>query len=71
MNTNIAEQPHASRDKLLTTEEAAEIIAMSVSWMRNRRWLNDGMGPRWVKVGRNVRYSLTAVTQWIEQQKAA
>jgi predicted DNA-binding transcriptional regulator AlpA len=35
--------------------EAAEILALSVTTLRKWRW--DGSGPRFVKLGKAVRYS--------------
>ena len=41
-------------DKLHTTQEAAAFLRVSISFMAEARLRGDG--PRFVKIGRNVRY---------------
>ncbi len=45
-------------DRLLTVSEAADFLQLSESWMNKARLI--GCGPRFIKMGRSVRYSLLA-----------
>jgi predicted DNA-binding transcriptional regulator AlpA len=63
--------------RALSDREAAIYLGMSVSFLRQDR-LNgyrEGRtpGPRWVKIGRSVRYLREDLDDWLEQlkQKAA
>jgi predicted DNA-binding transcriptional regulator AlpA len=49
-------------DKLLTVSEAAEFLQLSESWMNKARIYGDG--PRFIKMGRSVRYSLHALEEF-------
>jgi len=54
-NSECIRPPHvAAEDLLLTPEEAARLIGMSVSWLAKARARGDG--PRYVRYGRSVRY---------------
>jgi len=44
-------------DDLLTSKEAAAKLKVSVSWLARQRWLGPGHGPKYIKIGRSVRYS--------------
>ena len=50
-------------DQLLTPDEVREILQVSHSTLEQWRWL--GKGPRWLKVGRHVRYRRVDVRGWI------
>lgn len=55
-------------DKLLTTEEVAQYLkipAATVRWLRHQ-----GTGPKGFKVGRSVRYTESAVREYVEAQQA-
>jgi len=56
-------------DRLLTTEEAAELCSVSVITLA--RWRKEpGAGPNWVRIGpRLVRYRLSAVQAWLDEQQ--
>jgi predicted DNA-binding transcriptional regulator AlpA len=56
-------------DKLLTTEQIAELTGMSKSWFEHQRWLGGDEGPRYVKIGRSVRYRLVDVQEWLERAR--
>lgn len=43
-------------DQLLTTKDAVDVLGMSKSWLEKMRCLGPGNGPKYVKVGRAVRY---------------
>jgi predicted DNA-binding transcriptional regulator AlpA len=55
-------------EDLLTTEQVAAWAQMSKSWFEHRRWLGDGTGPKWKKIGRNVRYRRADVQAWLDKQ---
>jgi predicted DNA-binding transcriptional regulator AlpA len=61
--------------RALSDREAATYVGMSVSFLRQDR-LNghrEGRtpGPRWIKIGRSVRYLQEDLDEWLEQLKAA
>jgi hypothetical protein len=49
-------------DDLLTTKEAALFLKVSPSWLAKARISGDG--PRFIKMGRSVRYSLQALEEF-------
>ena len=54
-------------ERLLTPKEAAEFLRVSLSWLAKARMRGDG--PPFIKVGRSVRYSETALNQWMRGQQ--
>ena len=50
-------------DSLLYPAQAAKVLGVSHSWLAKSRL--TGTGPRFVKIGRAVRYSLSAVREYI------
>ena len=52
-------------DSLLKTEEAAKFLGLSVDWLAKAR--GNGTGPHYVKIGRAVRYSKSALLDFIER----
>ena len=56
--------------RCLTEKEAAHYIGMSVSFLRRDRM--EGMvgkstpGPKWLKIGRSVRYLKEELDRWLE-----
>lgn len=55
-------------DALLTEAEVAVIVKKPPRTLRQWRWL--GTGPRYVKVGRAVRYRPTDLVSWLDQQSS-
>jgi predicted DNA-binding transcriptional regulator AlpA len=53
---------------MLNKEDLATFLAMSTKVLSNWRW--RGSGPRWVKVGRLVRYRREDVLAWIESNRS-
>ena len=53
-----------SGDRLLTPNEIAEFLRVSLSWLAKARM--RGAGPPFVKVGRSVRYPEGALAQWMK-----
>ncbi|HEX7210645.1 MAG TPA: helix-turn-helix domain-containing protein [Propionibacteriaceae bacterium] len=60
-----SDTPHAN-DELLTMQEVANVVRVSVATLRY--WRHVGSGPRSFRVGRSVRYWRTEVLRWLEQQ---
>jgi excisionase family DNA binding protein len=50
----------------VSPQEAAERLGLQVSTLANWRWC--GRGPRFLRVGRRVRYRLADLTAWMELQ---
>lgn len=53
-------------EQLMTEQEAAEMLSRSVKTLRNDRSL--GRGPKWVKLGRSVRYKLSDVLAYVNSR---
>ena len=51
--------------RLLTQRDLAEYLHKSTAWCERARWA--GEGPRFIKLGRHVRYRADDVLAWIEQ----
>ncbi|MGF2734829.1 helix-turn-helix transcriptional regulator [Marinobacter sp. DUT-1] len=51
--------------RLLTQKELAEYLNKSTAWCERARWAGDG--PRFIKLGRHVRYRAEDVLAWIEE----
>ena len=54
---------------LLIEEKAAEILVVTTETLR--KWRVKGIGPVYVKIGRLVRYQLSDLMAFIEQNKVA
>jgi predicted DNA-binding transcriptional regulator AlpA len=50
-------------DPLLHPAQVAKLLAVSPSWLAKSRL--NGTGPRFIKVGRAVRYAMSAVREYI------
>jgi predicted DNA-binding transcriptional regulator AlpA len=50
-------------DPLLHPPQVAKLLGVSVSWLAKSRL--DGTGPRFIKIGRAVRYAMSAVREFI------
>ncbi|MFE7837345.1 helix-turn-helix transcriptional regulator [Streptomyces sp. NPDC057474] len=51
--------------KLAAPEEVADFLGLPIATLAQWRYL--GKGPRWIKVGRHVRYRVSDVEQWLSQ----
>lgn len=51
-------------DRLLTPAQASEILGFSVSALN--QWRMAGKGPEYVKIGRAVRYTESALREFVE-----
>lgn len=56
----------AGRSRLISVNELAEYLGVPVQTVYN--WNCYGNGPRFLKVGRHVRYRWTDVDAWTEAQ---
>jgi|Cruoilmetagenom7_1024161.scaffolds.fasta_scaffold73426_2 predicted DNA-binding transcriptional regulator AlpA len=51
---------------LLTQKDVAECLGKSVKWCERARI--EGTGPKYLKLGRNVRYRAEDVVQWMNDR---
>ncbi len=58
------EQKDISRE-YLRTEEAAELLRMSVQYLSIARFRGEG-GPPYIKIGRAVRYRRSSLIEWAQ-----
>jgi predicted DNA-binding transcriptional regulator AlpA len=58
--------PTKTIDPLLHPRDAAEWLRVSVSWLAKSRLTGDG--PRYIKIGRAVRYAESALRQFIKSR---
>ncbi len=63
----IVEKNTEYSQKLLSERDAADILRVSQSWLQKKRVY--GGGPDFIKVGRSVRYQLSDLKIYIEQQR--
>ena len=56
--------PSAPSIVLLTAEETAERLKVSLSWLAKARMRGDG--PPFIKIGRSIRYSEATLLQWMK-----
>ena len=54
-----------SLPSLLTQQELAKYISKSTAWCERARWA--GEGPKFLKLGRHVRYRADDVLKWLEE----
>jgi len=48
---------------LWTQQQLASYLSKSTAWCERARW--EGSGPRYIKLGRNVRYRYDDVIEWV------
>jgi predicted DNA-binding transcriptional regulator AlpA len=65
MRTNTTTKARIDKD-LLNATEAAAFLTMGVQTLAD--WRSAGVGPRYIKVGRNVRYRRSDLLQWLEMR---
>jgi predicted DNA-binding transcriptional regulator AlpA len=53
-------------DRYLTTEEAAKILGMHPGTLKN--WRSQGLGPKFCKPQGAVRYRLSDIDDWMDNQ---
>ena len=52
---------------LLTPEQAARLLKLSVSWLAKARMRGDG--PPYFQLGRSIRYGEAALLQWMKSRQ--
>jgi hypothetical protein len=57
-----------SREPLLRPEEAGEYLRLTPGWLAKLRM--NGDGPKFIKLGRKVRYERAALDDWIAAGRA-
>jgi predicted DNA-binding transcriptional regulator AlpA len=55
--------PEVQHDALMSTAESAEFLGVSVWWLVKAR--GNKNGPKFVKIGRSVRYSRNSLLEFI------
>lgn len=63
---------HANRiavPTLLTQEELCRFLGKSKAWAERGRL--EGYGPKFIRIGRSIRYDLSDVTEWVNANKWA
>lgn len=65
--TNSVQIPHGKvlMPRLMDQKAVAEYVGKSTAWFEKARWM--GEGPRYIKLGRNVRYRAEDVLAWIDE----
>lgn len=53
--------------QLLSTRDASAYTGMSETWFKNQRW--RGIGPRYIKIGRLVRYRADHLIAFIDERE--
>jgi predicted DNA-binding transcriptional regulator AlpA len=51
-------------ERLLTPSETADLLGVSLSWLAKARLRGDG--PRYIKIGRAVRYPESAIRDYLK-----
>lgn len=67
--SSVARADAQQAERLVDEVAAAEILQISRRTLQ--AWRVKGGGPRYVRVGRAVRYSVTDLNSWIEARKAS
>jgi predicted DNA-binding transcriptional regulator AlpA len=60
-------EPITDRTPLLTADDVATHLGVPASTLAN--WRYQGLGPRYLRIGRHVRYDPVDVDAWIESQR--
>jgi predicted DNA-binding transcriptional regulator AlpA len=67
MTSNTPTKQHLDFSPLLTAKEVATRLKVSVSWLAKARMRGDG--PPYICIGRSVRYTEAATTQWMKSRQ--
>jgi predicted DNA-binding transcriptional regulator AlpA len=62
-----AAKPPTAITTLMTPNEAAAVLKVSLSWLAKARMRGDG--PPYIRVGRSIRYSEAALIQWMKSRQ--
>lgn len=66
MKVNIQEMEDGVTSELMAPAELAQRLAKSTAVLANWRYL--GIGPRFIKLGKSVRYRVADVEAWLDEQ---
>ena len=61
-----APEPNCAQ-RLLTPNDAADFLRLSLSWLAKARMRGDG--PAFLRLGRSIRYGEDALREWLQGQK--
>jgi len=53
-------------DKLMTPKEASEYLNTNEKTLANGRWSGIGVIPKFIKIGKSVRYRLSDLEEYIQ-----
>ena len=62
-----AAKPPSAIAILMTPNEAAVVLKVSLSWLAKARMRGDG--PPYIRVGRSIRYAEAALIQWMKSRQ--
>ena len=60
-------KPPAAIVTLMTPNDAANFLKVSLSWLAKARMRGDG--PPYIRVGRSIRYGEAALIQWMKSRQ--
>ena len=60
-------KPPTAITTLMTPNEAAAVLKVSLSWLAKARMRGDG--PPYIRVGRSIRYGEVALIQWMKSRQ--
>ena len=60
-------KPPAAIATLMTPNDAATVLKVSLSWLAKARMRGDG--PPYIRVGRSIRYADVALMQWMKSRQ--
>ena len=60
-------KPPAAIATLMTPNDAANVLKVSLSWLAKARMRGDG--PPYIRVGRSIRYAEAALMQWMKSKQ--
>jgi predicted DNA-binding transcriptional regulator AlpA len=63
----LAAKPATAIAILMTPNEAAAVLKVSLSWLAKARMRGDG--PPYIRVGRSIRYGEAALIQWMKSRQ--
>jgi predicted DNA-binding transcriptional regulator AlpA len=58
---------HPELSAVLTSKEAGAHLKVSLSWLAKARMRGDG--PPYIRIGRSIRYSESALLQWMKSRQ--
>lgn len=62
-------RPATDRERLLNPAEAGDYVGFTEGWLAKLRMRSNG--PKFIKLGRKVRYAQSDLTAWISAGRAA